>query len=62
MRKGSRNPKYSIDLVLRQGRIIYRKEIRKFCFGVVPPIGRKEIGKAERFRRIHEKRYESNIA
>ena len=29
MRKGSRNPKYSIDLVLRQGRIIYRKEIRK---------------------------------
>ena len=62
MRKGSRNPKYSIDLVLRQSRIIYRKEIRKFCFGVVPPIGRKEIGKAERFRRIHEKRYESNIA
>ncbi len=25
-------------------------------------IGRKEIRKAERFRRIHEKRYESNIA
>ena len=49
-------------MVLRQGRIIYRKEIRKFRFGVVPPIGRKEIGKEERFRRIHEKKYESNIA
>ena len=56
MRKGSRNPKYSIDLVLRQGRIIYRKEIRKFCFGVVLPIGRKEIGKAKSLKRIHEKR------
>ena len=56
MRKGSRNPKYSIDLVLRQGRIIYRKEIRKFCFGIVPPIGRKEIGKAKSLKRIHEKR------
>ena len=27
----------------------------------LPPIGRKEIGKAGRFRRIHEKGYESNI-
>ena len=62
MRKGSRNPKYSIDLVLRQGRIIYRKEIRKFCFGVVLPIGRKEIEKAKSLKRIHEKGYESNIA
>ena len=56
MRKGSRNPKYSIDLVLRQGKIIYRKEIRKFCFGVVSPIGRKEIRKAKSLKRIHEKR------
>ena len=56
MRKGSRNPKYSIDLVLSQGRIIYRKEIRKFCFGVVLPIGRKEIGKAKSLKRIHEKK------
>ncbi|CAG8767558.1 2813_t:CDS:2, partial [Rhizophagus irregularis] len=28
----------------------------------LPPIGRKETRKAERFRRIHEKRYESDIA
>ena len=35
---------------------------RKLCFGILSPIGRKEVGKAERFRRIHEKRYESDIA
>ena len=28
----------------------------------LPPIGRKEIRKAGRFRRIYEKRYKSNIA
>jgi hypothetical protein len=28
----------------------------------LPPIGRKETGKAERFRRILEKRYENDIA
>jgi hypothetical protein len=39
-------------MVLRQGRIIYRKEIRKLYFGVVLVIGRKEVGKAERLRRI----------
>ena len=49
-------------MVVPKGRIIYRKENKKLCFCVLPPIGRKEIGKAERFRRIHEKRYESNIA
>jgi len=56
MRKGSRNPKYSIDLVLRQGRIIYKKELKKLCLGVVPPIGRKEIEKAKSLKRIHEKK------
>jgi hypothetical protein len=43
-------------LVVHQSRIIYRKENKKLCFGVLPPIGRKEVEKAERFRRIHEKR------
>ena len=42
-------------MVVHQSRIIYRKENKKLCFGVLPPIGRKEIGKAERFGRIHEK-------
>ena len=60
-RKSSRKPKHSVDLVVSTGRIIYRKENKKLCFGVLPPIGRKEVGKAERFRKIHEKRYESNI-
>jgi hypothetical protein len=49
-------------LVVHQSKIIYGKENKKLCFGVLLLIGRKEIGKAERFRRIHEKRYESNIA
>jgi hypothetical protein len=49
-------------LVVPQVRIIYRKENKKLQLGVLQPIGRKEVGKAERFRKIHEKRYESNIA
>ena len=49
-------------MVVSQVRIIYRKENKKLQLGILPPIGRKEIEKAERFRRIHEKRYESNIA
>jgi hypothetical protein len=49
------------ELVVHQSKIIYRKENKKLCFGVLPPISRKEIGKAERSRRIHEKRHESNI-
>ena len=49
-------------MVVPKGRIIYRKENKKLCFCVLLLIGRKEIRKAERFRRIHEKRYESNIA
>ena len=39
-----------------------RKRKKKLYSSSLPPIGRKEIEKAERFRRIHEKRYESNIA
>ena len=49
-------------MVVPQVRIIYRKENKKLQLGVLPPIGRKEVRKAERFRKIHEKRYESNIA
>ena len=49
-------------MIIPKGRIIYRKENKKLQLGILPLIGRKEIGKAERFRRIHEKRYESNIA
>ena len=48
-------------MVVSQVRIIYRKENKKLQLGVLPPIGRKEVGKAERFRRIYEKKYESNI-
>ena len=43
-------------MVGRKVRIIYRKENKKLQLGILPPIGRKEIGKAERFRKIHEKR------
>ena len=39
-----------------------RKRKKKLYSSGLPPIGRKEIRKAERFRRIHKKRYESNIA
>ena len=49
-------------MVVSQVRIIYRKENKKLQLGVLPAIGRKEIRKAEKFRRIHEKGYESNIA
>jgi hypothetical protein len=49
-------------LVVFQIRIIYRKENKKLQLGILLLIGRKEIRKAERFRKIHEKRYESNIA
>ena len=43
-------------MVVPKGRIIYRKENKKLCFCVLPPIGRKEIGKAKSLKRIHEKR------
>jgi hypothetical protein len=49
-------------LVVSKGRIIYRKGNKKLCFWILPLIGRKEIGKAERFRRIQEKWYENSIA
>jgi hypothetical protein len=49
-------------LVVSQVIIIYRKENKKLQLGILLPIGRKEIGKAEKFKKIHEKRYESNIA
>ena len=48
-------------MVVPQVRIIYRKENKKLQLGVLPPIGRKGVRKAERFRKIHKKRYESNI-
>ena len=43
-------------MVVSQVRIIYRKENKKLQLGILPAIGRKEVGKSERFRRIHEKR------
>ena len=43
-------------------RIIYRKERISFAHSGHQVIGKKESGKAERFRRIHEKGYESCIA
>ena len=43
-------------MVVSQVRIIYRKENKKLQLGILPPIGRKEIGKAERIRKIQEKR------
>ena len=43
-------------------RIIYRKERDKFGHPGHHVIGRKEVRKAERFRKIHEKWYENSIA
>ena len=39
-------------MVVTQVRIIYRKENKKLQLGILPAIGRKEVGKAERFRKI----------
>jgi hypothetical protein len=49
-------------MVTHSSRIIYRKEKRSYARVGHQVIGKKEVGKAERFRRIHEKWYESNIA
>ena len=43
-------------MVVSQVRIIYRKENKKLQLGILLLIGRKEVRKSERFRRIHEKR------
>ena len=45
---------------LKQNYIQKKKE--KFHLSGLPLIGRKEIEKVGRFRKIHEKEYESNIA
>ena len=43
-------------------RIIYRKRENKFCASGHQVIGRKEVGKAERFRKIWEKEHEKSMA
>ena len=43
-------------MVTHSSRIIYRKEKRNYTRVGYQIIGRKEVSKAERFRRIHEKR------
>jgi hypothetical protein len=43
-------------LVVSQVRIIYRKENKKLQLKILPAIGRKEIEKAKRIRKIQEKR------
>jgi hypothetical protein len=49
-------------MVTHSSRIIYRKEKRSYARVGHQVIGRKETGKAERFRRIQEKWYENSIA
>jgi hypothetical protein len=49
-------------MVTQMRRIIYRKERINFAHLGHQVIGRKGVGKAERFRRIHEKWYENSIA
>jgi hypothetical protein len=43
-------------MVTQMRRIIYRKERINFAHPGYQVIGRKEVGKAESFRRIHEQR------
>ena len=49
-------------MVTHSSRIIYRKEKRNYARVGHQVIGKKEVRKAERFRRIHEKWYENSIA
>jgi len=49
-------------MVTHLSRIIYRKEKRSYAQVDYQVIGKKDVKKAERFRRIHKKRYENNIA